>query len=120
MEVPAPISIRLRVDFGSRGALGPGKIALLEAIGRSGSPSQAAVQLGMSYRRAWGLLRDLNREFQEPVATASVGGVHGGGAELTPFADSVIAALHVAGRFPHGCHGRGTEGGETCAACWRV
>ena len=90
--------MRLRVDFGPGGALGPGKVALLEAIGRSGSLSQAAVELGMSYRRAWGLLRDLNREFGEPLATASVGGAHGGGAQLTPFAGEVIAAYRAVER----------------------
>jgi molybdate transport system regulatory protein len=98
MQPPDPISVRLRVDFGPRSALGPGKIALLEAIDRSGSLSQAALQLGMSYRRAWGLLRDLNREFDQPLATASVGGAHGGGAELTPLAIAVIAAYRAVER----------------------
>jgi molybdate transport system regulatory protein len=98
MDPPDPISVRLRVDFGPRSALGPGKIALLEAIDRSGSLSQAAVQLGMSYRRAWGLLRDLNREFDRPLATASVGGAHGGGARLTPLASELIAAYRAVER----------------------
>jgi molybdate transport system regulatory protein len=98
MQAPDPISVRVRVDFGPRSALGPGKIALLEAIDRSGSLSQAAIQLGMSYRRAWGLLRDLNREFDEPLATASVGGAHGGGAQLTPVATRVIAAYRAVER----------------------
>ena len=98
MQPPDPISVRLRVDFGPRSALGPGKIALLEASDRSGSLSQAAVQLGMSYRRAWGLLRDLNREFDEPLATATTGGAHGGGAQLTELAEQVIAAYRAVER----------------------
>jgi molybdate transport system regulatory protein len=52
----------------------------------------------MSYRRAWGLLRDLNREFDEPLATASAGGAHGGGAELTPLATRLIAAYRAVER----------------------
>jgi molybdate transport system regulatory protein len=44
-------TVRFRVDFATRCCVGPGKIALLEAIHRSGSLSQAARDLGMSYRR---------------------------------------------------------------------
>ena len=53
---------------------GPDKIALLEEIALGGSLSHAALELGMSYRRAWALLQDLDRAFGEPVAIASVGG----------------------------------------------
>jgi molybdate transport system regulatory protein len=98
MDSTPGVSVRLRIDFGLNGALGPGKVALLEAIARSGSLSAAASALGMSYRRAWGLLRDLNREFEVPVATLSVGGAHGGGAELTPFASQLIAAYRTVER----------------------
>jgi molybdate transport system regulatory protein len=98
MKPTSPVRVRLRIDFGPQGALGPGKIALLEAIAGSGSLSRAAAQLGMSYRRAWGLLRDLNREFENPVATASVGGAHGGGAQLTEFAGDLIAAYRAVER----------------------
>lgn len=86
------IAVRLRIDFGPRSSIGPGKIALLERIEASGSLSQAARELGMSYRRAWLLLNDLNRALGEPVTTASVGGSGGGGARLTPFGRKLIAA----------------------------
>ena len=82
MPIPA---VRFRVDFGRRGALGPGKIALLEHIGTGGSLSQAARELGMSYRRAWQLLESLNSSFRERVALSAKGGRGGGGAQLTPF-----------------------------------
>jgi molybdate transport system regulatory protein len=95
MPKRVPAEVRLRIDFKPAGSLGPGKIALLEAIGRSGSLSQAARELDMSYRRAWVLLDDLNHSLAEPVATASVGGSGGGGAVLTPFGEALIAAYRA-------------------------
>jgi molybdate transport system regulatory protein len=92
MEKKLPIDLRVRIYFGSSTALGPGKIALLEEIELGGSLARAARELGMSYRRAWGLLRDLSEVFGEPVAVTTVGGREGGGAELTPFAHEIIAA----------------------------
>jgi molybdate transport system regulatory protein len=86
----ASIAIRFRVDFNAAGSIGPGKIALLEAIGRSGSLSQAARDLRMSYRRAWVLVDSLNGMFSRTVASSSTGGHGGGGMRLTPFGESVI------------------------------
>nr|WP_204367249.1 hypothetical protein [Methylobacterium sp. B34] len=44
----------LRVRFlHPSGAIGPGKIALSEAIDRTGSISAAARSLNMTFRRAW-------------------------------------------------------------------
>lgn len=86
-----PVTLRFRLDFGRYCAVGPGKIALLEAVGRSGSLSQAARELDMSYRRAWLLLDSLNTSFAEPVAVLSVGGKGGGGASVTPFGERLIA-----------------------------
>jgi len=84
-------AVRFRVDFGRRQAVGPGKIALLERIGRTGSLSQAARDLHMSYRRAWLLLESLNASFREPVAVSSKGGRGGGGARLTVFGRQLIS-----------------------------
>jgi molybdate transport system regulatory protein len=86
------LDIRLRIDFGPTASVGPGKIALLEHIDRVGSLSQAGRELGLSYRRAWQLLDDLNHSFTEPVARASVGGVGGGGVQLTAFGKELITA----------------------------
>jgi molybdate transport system regulatory protein len=84
------VRLTVRIDFGADGALGPGKVRLLEAIHKTGSISQAGRSLGMSYRRAWLLVDDLNQCFREPVVTTQPGGVRGGGAALTRFGRELI------------------------------
>ena len=79
------LSVRYRIDFGDVCAIGPGKIALLEHIAASGSLSQAARELDMSYRRAWLLLDSLNTSFRQPATQATTGGRGGGGVTLTAF-----------------------------------
>jgi molybdate transport system regulatory protein len=97
MKQSAP-QLRLRIDFAPGCSVGPGKIGLLEAIQRGGSLSEAARQLGMSYRRAWLLLDELNRSFTEPLVTTAIGGAHGGGAELTAAGVSLIGAFRAVER----------------------
>jgi molybdate transport system regulatory protein len=84
------VRLTLRVDFGTDRAIGPGKVLLLEAIRDTGSISQAGRSLGMSYRRAWLLVDDMNQCFREPVVTAQPGGAQGGGAALTAFGEKVV------------------------------
>lgn len=75
--------------------MGPGKIALLEEIERSGSLSQAARNLNMSYRRAWQVLESLNSSFGEPLVFTSTGGRGGGGAALTLLGERLIRFIAV-------------------------
>lgn len=75
---------RIRVLSGDQIALGPGKVALLEEIERSGSISKAARKLGLSYRRAWTLVDTMNKTFESYLVRGSAGGEKGGGASLTP------------------------------------
>jgi molybdate transport system regulatory protein len=82
--------LTLRLDFGADRALGPGKVRLLEAIRDTGSISQGGRALGMSYRRAWLLVDDLNRCFRDTVIDTQPGGAHGGGATLTAFGRELI------------------------------
>lgn len=84
------VRLTVRIDFGADRALGPGKIRLLDALGKTGSISRAGRALGMSYRRAWLLIDDMNRSFRAPVVATQPGGVRGGGAELTPFGVALI------------------------------
>lgn len=82
--------LTLRIDFGERRSVGPGKIRLLEAIGDTGSIAKAGRSLGMSYRRAWLLIDDMNRCFRHAVVRAKPGGSKGGGAQLTKFGSGLI------------------------------
>jgi molybdate transport system regulatory protein len=87
--------LRIRVDLSPECSIGPGKVTLLEAIGREGSLSVAARSIDMSYRRAWNLLDDLNRSFAEPVVSTSTGGLQGGGAHLTDFGRELVKAFRA-------------------------
>ena len=82
--------ISIRIDLASGNRIGPGKIALLEAIRSTGSISGAARSIGMSYRRAWLLVEEINQTVREPAVTAETGGVRGGGAVVTPVGEQII------------------------------
>lgn len=77
------LRFRLRVVAGDSIAIGPGKIALIEAILQTGSITAAAKSLDMSYRRAWLLLDEMNRSLARPAVESAKGGRHGGGSEVT-------------------------------------
>src|SRR5215470_9370951 len=83
---------RIRILAGSEIALGPGKADLLRAIEDTGSISAAARRMGMSYRRAWLLVRTMNTCFAEPLVEAEKGGRTGGGAAITPAGREVLEA----------------------------
>jgi len=81
----------MRITNGEHIAVGPGKIALLEAIDQTGSITAAAKSLEMSYRRAWLLLDEMNHALREPAVSTSQGGNSGGGSVLTDAGRQVIA-----------------------------
>jgi len=81
---------RLRLDLSPEVSIGPGKIALLDGIVRTGSLSAATRELGMSYRRGWALVHSVNEAFRTPVVHFATGGKDGGGAELTAFGKHLV------------------------------
>jgi molybdate transport system regulatory protein len=86
----ARAQFNLRVVKGNIKAIGPGKIALLEAIRDTGSISAAARKLRMSYRRAWMLVDDLNRRLSKAVVETTPGGKSGGGTTLSPAGHKLV------------------------------
>jgi len=86
----AELKLRMRLTVGEVIAVGPGKIALLEALAEAGSITAAAKQLDMSYRRAWLLIDELNRALAEPAVCTAQGGVRGGGSKLTPTGERLV------------------------------
>ncbi len=84
------VRFRMRICRGDVVALGPGKVALLEAVREQGSITAAARHLGMSYRRAWLLIDELNRSLKSPATVSEQGGQSGGGCVLTPVGEAIV------------------------------
>ncbi len=87
--------LSIRVDLAGGVRIGPGKVALLEQIGRTGSISAAGRALRMSYRRAWDLIEELNRTLGCPVVATTAGGSGGGGASLTQAGEAIVQAYRA-------------------------
>lgn len=81
------LKLKLQLYCGEEIAMGPGKAALLRAIGEKGSISAAGRALGMSYRRAWLLVDTMNRCFDEPLVETTAGA----GARVTETGEAVLA-----------------------------
>ncbi len=86
MKATSPFNLaiqpRIRVTVGNEVPLGPGKAELLEWVEETGSITRAAHQMGMSYMRAWTLIRTMNKCFKEPLVIATKGGSKGGGGAI--------------------------------------
>ena len=108
---PSPLSPRddrvsVRLRFRDDARIGPGKVALLEAVSRSGSVAEAGASLHMSARRAWLLIDSLNKAFVTPVVitdekamsgapSATSPGPGQNEAHLTEFGQSLIDAYRA-------------------------
>jgi molybdate transport system regulatory protein len=84
-------SLSVRIDLDTEARIGPGKIELLENIRACGSISAAGRAMGMSYRRAWSLVDEINHICGRTAVQRWEGGKDGGGAMLTPFGLSLAA-----------------------------
>ncbi|MCH7332911.1 winged helix-turn-helix domain-containing protein [Acinetobacter modestus] len=84
------LKLHVRILAEEQIAFGPGKAELLEAIQRTGSISQAAKSMNMSYRRAWQLVDTMNQCFQSALVETQTGGTHGGGAVITELGQMIL------------------------------
>jgi len=85
MRAPAKVPglTHLRVTFTDAFYVGPGRADLLEGIAETGSIAAAGKRMGMSYKRAWGLVQALNAGWGRPLVETSRGGAEQGGASLS-------------------------------------
>ena len=72
------------LEHDERLAMSDYRLRLLTAIAETGSLSAAAQRMGLSYRRAWGKVRELERNLGFPLVESVAGGPGGGGSRLTP------------------------------------
>ncbi|MFC0267376.1 winged helix-turn-helix domain-containing protein [Kushneria aurantia] len=103
---PSDPEVKLRLVVGSGVLIGPGRIALLEAIRECGAIAAAARRTGISYRKTRTLIDELNIAFDRPVVHSSRGGAEHGGAHLTPLGERLIARYRA---LEHDTAARATE-----------
>jgi len=74
---------------------GHGRIDLLQKIAETGSISQAAKSMGMSYKAAWDAVDSMNNLAGEPLVERVSGGKGGGGTRLTERGNRLVAAFRI-------------------------
>ncbi|MHA8091128.1 winged helix-turn-helix domain-containing protein [Aquirufa regiilacus] len=89
------IKATLRVFNGEDKLFGPGKLELLQFVQETGSISQAAKKMGLSYKKAWDMVNSLNQLCKSPIVQAQTGGVKGGKTVLTPEGLELMDAFRV-------------------------
>ncbi|MFN5416699.1 MAG: winged helix-turn-helix domain-containing protein [Flavobacteriia bacterium] len=77
------IECRIWINSNNESFLGKGRINLLKNIDQFGSISKAAKEMGMSYKKAWNLVKSMNSNFKSPIVLGSIGGANGGGSSLS-------------------------------------
>lgn len=87
------IENRIWITKNGKPFLGQGRIQLLEAIKQQGSISKASVELGMSYKKAWKLVKSMNTLSNKPLVLKETGGKNGGGSILTEYGEKLIIAF---------------------------
>jgi molybdate transport system regulatory protein len=91
--LPAPaigINGSLWIENDGRRFFGPGPVELLELIEETGSINQAARKMGMSYKKAWAIVNNLNSSALRPLVITSIGGEKGGGSAISADAKALI------------------------------
>jgi molybdate transport system regulatory protein len=84
------IKSKLWIESEGKPVFGRGRRFLLEAIGRHGSINQAAKEINISYRKAWGYIRAMEERLGFKLIERQTGGKNGGGATLTEEADRFL------------------------------
>lgn len=74
--------------------LGKGRVELLERIKETGSITNAAKGMKMSYRQAWQMVKEMNESANEILVEKSLGGKGGGGAAITHAGEIAIQQFH--------------------------
>ena len=83
---------KLWLELDGRIVMSDYRVRLLELVANTGSLAQAASAMGLSYRRAWGKVKELEENLRVPLVQSEVGGAGGGHTTLTPAGEAFVAA----------------------------
>jgi molybdate transport system regulatory protein len=87
---PEAARLSIVIEFPNGARLSPEDVAMIDAVRKVRSILGASRVTGVSYRKCWLTIDALNRAFESPVF-ATFPGRRGGGAELTPFGERLVA-----------------------------
>ncbi len=90
--------LKLWVERDGRLALSDYRMRLLAHVRDTESLAGAAARMRLSYRRAWGKIKELEHNLGVPLVTSETGGVGGGHTRLTPEGELLVsryAEFHV-------------------------
>jgi molybdate transport system regulatory protein len=82
--------LKLWLERDGKTVLGDFRVDLLRAIGETRSLTEAAQRLGLSYRRAWGKVREMEGNLGASLVHSEKGGRTRGHSELTPQAEALV------------------------------
>ena len=85
--------LKIKIQVHDNFNIGPGKITLMESIISCGSISSAAKKMGMSYRKAWNLVREINNASKKNIIITNTGGRGAGGTKISSDGISFIKAF---------------------------
>ncbi len=81
---------KLWLDHNNGKAFGDGPYELLTRVQKTNSLHQAALQMSMSYSKAWRLIRTLEERLGFALLERRAGGPAGGGSKVTPEASRLM------------------------------
>lgn len=88
------VKFRIWVFRDNEKLIGKGRIQLLELIRETGSITNAAKAMKMSYRQAWQMVKEINERAKEPIVEKKLGGKEGGGSIVTARGEYLINTFH--------------------------
>ncbi|MFN0147237.1 MAG: winged helix-turn-helix domain-containing protein [Dehalococcoidia bacterium] len=89
---PVVAKQKLWLERDGRVVMSDYRVRLLALVQETGSLAKAASALKLSYRRAWGKVKELEANLGMPLVQSEVGGAGGGHTVLTPAATALVEA----------------------------
>ncbi len=88
------IRVKAWIEIDGNVIFGEGRRKLLELVAETGSLNKAAKQMKMSYRAAWGKIKDTEERLGYRLLETRTGGTAGGGSTLTEKGRAIMQAFH--------------------------
>lgn len=82
---------KIWIEINEETLIGEGKVKLLMKTAELGSLRKAAAETGISYRKAWYSINQMNNAAKTPLIILKHGGKEGGIAQLTPYGEKIIS-----------------------------